>query len=440
MEGSLWQLEAGGVVGNAGQRDLEAKRTKDAVDVDDIAAAAVADAEEEIEAEIAGERLPLKKRVEQAALPDDEQAAGGSTANGGGAANGASQTPPEAKQAVSGEAEANTARGRRKMPTIYDVAKAAGVAPSTVSRAFSRPGRVNVETAQRIRKVAEELGYRAAPLPRPAINVRTRTIALVVSDITNPVYFDIMRGVQDAAADAGYTIMLLDSRESDVLERADIERILPAVEGVVLASSRMSDSTIRVLAKQKPTVIINRVVAEIPSVVPDNPRGMRRGLELLGAMGHEQVTYLSGPEASWADGMRWRAIREGAHELSMTVRRIGPLEPTVAGAVPAVLAWEERPTSAVFAYNDLLAVGFLRGVQMRGHRVPEDVSVVGFDNVFVADIVSPGLTTIATPRRALGVAAVRHLALGRHAPARHVPPTVLPVKLMERESVGAPRE
>lgn len=329
------------------------------------------------------------------------------------------------------------AEPRGKKPTIYDVASLAGVAPSTVSRAFSRPGRVNAETAARIRAIAEEIGYRTNPLPRPVVTTDTKLIALVISDITNPFFFDITRGVQDEATRRGFGLLLMDSRESDAQEREQIERVIPLVQGIVLASSRMSDSTIRVIAKQVPLVTINRVVTTIPSVIPDNARGIRRALELLGSCGHSRVTYLGGPEASWADGMRWRAMREAGLELTMVVRRLGPLEPTVSGAVEAALAWEDRPTSAVVAYNDLLAVGFMRTLQMRGHAVPDAVSVIGFDNIFVSDLVSPALTTVATPRRALGATAVRHLELLRKGTPLPTEPTVLPIKVMERDSVRA---
>lgn len=332
---------------------------------------------------------------------------------------------------------AAAARGRSgKGPTIYDVARAAGVAPSTVSRAFSRPGRVNAETSERVRRVAEEIGYRTTPVSRPAATQKTSLIGLVIADVTNPFYFDITRGLQDEAAEKDYTLILLDSRESDTKEREAIERTLPMVEGIVLASSRMSDTAIRVMAKQKPVVMVNRVVSDVPSVVPDNPRGIRRALELLGALGHERVTYLGGPEASWADGMRWRAMREAGMELSMVVRRVGPLAPTVSGGIAAVNAWEERPTSAVVAYNDLVAIGFIRALEVHGYRVPDDVSVVGFDNIFASDLVSPALTTVATPRRALGATAVRHLELGIRGQVKRNAPTVLPIKLMERRTTA----
>ncbi|GAA4286280.1 LacI family DNA-binding transcriptional regulator [Georgenia daeguensis] len=334
-------------------------------------------------------------------------------------------------------APAPGASRRRSSPTIYDVAQAAGVAPLTVSRTFSRPGRVNAETADRIRKVAAELGYRTNPMARALATTHTNLLALVVPDITNPVYFEIINGVQDEAAEAGYTVLLVDSRESDKREREALERALPIVDGIVLGTSRMSDASIRMIAKQKPMVALNRAVREIPSVVPDNARGVRRALEHLGELGHDLVTYLAGPEASWADGMRWRGLREASLELSMHVRRIGPLAPTVAGGVAGAKAWLQAPTTGVIAYNDLVAIGFIRAVQGRGKRVPEDVSVVGYDNIFAADLVSPALTTVATPRRALGAAAVRNLvAQIKGAHPRGGPPVVVPVKLVERESTG----
>ena len=232
----------------------------------------------------------------------------------------------------------NQPRRRRvgQAPTIYDVARECGVAPSTVSRAFSRPGRVNAETAERIRAVAARLGYRTNPPARALSTGRSSMVALVIPDVTNPVYFDITRGAEDAAAEAGYTLLLADFRETGQLERKAIDRAVPAVEGLVLGGPRISDSAIRMAAKQRPTVILNRAVTGLPSVVIDNPRGIRRAAEHLGELGHEAITYLAGPEASWADGMRWRALREAGLELDLRVRRLGPYPPTLAGGLAAV--------------------------------------------------------------------------------------------------------
>lgn len=322
-------------------------------------------------------------------------------------------------------------------PTIYDVARAAGVAPSTVSRAFSRPGRVNAETAERIRVVAEELGYRANPLARALSTHRTQMVALVVSDITNPFYFEIIRGAEHAASAAGYTMVLSDTQESDRLERLALERAMPTVEGFVLASSRLSDTAIRMIAKQKPMVVLNRPVGGVPSVVPDIARGTRRAMEHLGELGHDTIAYVAGPEASWADSMRWRSALEASHELELRVRRLGPHLPTVAAGVEAARELAKAPTTAVLAYNDQLAMGLIRGLTSMGARVPRDVSVVGFDNILAADLVTPGLTTVGAPLRSMGGTAVQNL-LAYIGGASHGSntPVVLPTRLVVRESTA----
>ena len=331
---------------------------------------------------------------------------------------------------------------RRSGPTIYDVAAACGVAPSTVARTFSRPGRVNAETADRIRRVAAEMGYRANPLARALPTGRTSLLAVIVADVTNPFFFDILRGAESAANDAGYTLLVADVQESVEAERQALDRAIPMVEGVVLATSRMSDSSIRVAAKQRPTVVLNRSMTDVSSVAPDNARGMRRAVEHLAALGHTTITYFAGPEASWADGIRWQALREAAYELDLKARRMGPFPPTQAGGLAAAQAFARSPGTAVIAYNDLIAIGAIRGMTRLGARVPQDVSVVGFDNIFGADFCTPPLTTVAAPLRHLGALAVETLIRELRTGARRsgsgatVRSALLPSRLLERSSTA----
>ncbi|MGC4837687.1 LacI family DNA-binding transcriptional regulator [Micromonospora vinacea] len=321
--------------------------------------------------------------------------------------------------------------------TIYDVASEADVSPSTVSRAFSRPSRVNSETAERIRQVAERLGYRTNPLARALTTSRTRMIALVIADITNPVYAEIVRGAQEVAADGEYTTVLIDAQESDRLERAAVERTMSTVDGIVLASSRMSDSAIRMVAKQRPVVVLNRALADVPCVVTDDPRGVRRAAEHLGELGHDHITYVAGPQASWPNGVRWRSLLEAGMELEIKVRQIGPFSPTMAGGERAARELCARPATAVLAFNDQMAIGIIRGLSRMGVNVPGDVSVVGFDNILAADIVTPGLTTVAAPLFAEGSAATRHLlTMIEGAPGHTGRPMVLPVRLVVRDSTA----
>ena len=330
--------------------------------------------------------------------------------------------------------------GRASGPTIYDVAKAAGVAPSTVSRAFSRPGRVNSETATRIQQIAEELGYRTSPLVVSPQRNATSLVSVVVSDITNPVFFAIIRGAESVASHNGYTMVLSDSQESAKLEREALDRALNLVDGIVLATSRMSDSAIRATAQRKPLVLLNRVVTDVPSVVADNHHGMQQAVEHLVGLGHESITYLGGPEASWADGVRWAALRTAASDSEVRVRRIGPLTPTVMGAANAIDDFMAHPTSAVIAYNDLLAIGFMRHLHENGYKVPDDVSVIGFDNSYGSDLVTPSLTTVAASLRAMGTTAMTMVLeqVKSRKPVK-AQTTVLPTRLIIRDSTGKSR-
>lgn len=328
----------------------------------------------------------------------------------------------------------------RSSATIYDVAKLAGVAPSTVSRAFSRPGRVSSETASRVRAAAAELGYRVNPLARGLSTSKTQMLAVMVSDVANPFYMELIRGAQIAASEVDYTVVLADARESPVLEREALERVLPVVEGIIIGSSRMSDSTLRMIAKQRPMIVLNRHLTGIPSVVTDNARGMRRAAEHLGELGHETLTYVAGPEASWADGMRWRAMREAGLELGLHTRRVGPVAPTLQGGRTAALHMLDDLPKAVVAYNDLVAIGMLVAFGGAGVRVPQDISVVGFDNIPSAELVQPGLTTVAAPGRTMGATAVRNvLALVGGALPRNDQAFVMPTRLVVRGSTAPPR-
>ena len=291
-------------------------------------------------------------------------------------------------------------------PTIYDVAREAGVAASTVSRAYARPGRVNSDTARAIFAAAERIGYRTVQITSSP-GRQTGAVALMVSDITNPFYGEIIKGAEEAARHAGYALLLSDTSEAGPVEREVVERTLDLVEGVVLASSRMSDSAIRMIAKQKPLVLLNRQMPDTSCIVTDNPRGVRRAVEHLGdARPRHDHLRRGARRPAWPEGVRWRALREAAHELELRVRRVDPDDdPTMRTGHAAARRIADEDATAVLAYNDALAIGVIKGLKQLGVRVPGDVSVVGFDNVLLADVVDPALTTIAAPMRKMGAPA-----------------------------------
>ncbi len=329
--------------------------------------------------------------------------------------------------------------------TIYDVAREAGVVASTVSRAFARPGRVNAATAQRIRLAAQLLGYRTNPMARALPTGKTSIIALTISDVSNPFFTEIIRGAQAAAAEADFTMMLADGQESELLEREALERSIPIAEGLILASSRMSDAAIKMTAKQKPMVVLNRAIPEVPSLITDNLSGARQVAGYLHRHGHRSITYVAGPEASWADGARWSALRTVAAEMHLTTKRIGPFPPNVQGGQLAAekLAGEKlrgHPPTAVLAYNDQIAIGLIRTLIAAGLDVPGDVSVIGFDDIFASRLITPALTTVAAPLRQMGEMAVHNLlAVIKGAQPKAGQAFVLPTHLVERESAGPAR-
>ena len=325
-------------------------------------------------------------------------------------------------------------------PTIYDVARIAGVATSTVSRALSNPGRVSFKTAEHVRKVAEQIGYRSAALERDLPDQRTMMLAMIVADINNPVFHGMIRGAERTAMHAGYIMLLVETQESELTEKQALSRVLSAVDGVILSSSRMTDASIRDAAKHRPVILLNRIVGQIPSVASDNLDAMRKASEHLAGAGVREITYLAGPEASWSDGMRWLGLRAAGLELDLKVRRIGPNVPTMAGGGLAATKWLGNQTRGVIAYNDLLAIGFIQEVMLTGCRVPEDVCVIGFDNILSSSLVEPRLTTIAAPLVSLGSAAVnRLLKRSWHQEAELAEPVLLPTRLVVRDSTGRQR-
>ncbi|WP_228488910.1 LacI family DNA-binding transcriptional regulator [Raineyella fluvialis] len=322
------------------------------------------------------------------------------------------------------------------IPTIYDVAREAGVSPSTVSRALSRPGRVSFDTAERIRKVAAELGYHTKAISRTLPERVTKMLGLVVADIANPVYLGMIRGAERTARELDYSLVLVETQESERLESELLERLMPLVDGVILGASRLPDVDIRRLAKQTPLVVLNRQVGQVTSVSSDNLRAVKRAAEYLGGLGHRSIAYLAGPENSWSDGIRWRGLLEAGLELDIRVRRAGPYVPSIKGGAAAAQDWLQHRTGAVLAYNDLMAIGFMRQLALSGVEVPRDVSVIGFDNISDASLIRPRLTTMAAPQVTLGATAVNHLLRQRRHVAETGDPVLLPVRLMVRESTG----
>ena len=290
--------------------------------------------------------------------------------------------------------------------------------------------------------VAARLGYRPDPLARALPSGRTYTVALLVPDITNPHFFGLIRGAERQADAANYTLILADTEESAAVETRHVERLSRSVDGFVLASSRIPDAQVRALSKGRLIALANREVRDVDSVVINQAHGSRQIVEHLASLGHRSIVFLAGPRASWAGSRRWHALSATAKQLGLAAERLGPFPPAMAGGAAAADAAVGRHATAVVAHNDLLAFGILRRLAQRGLKVPDDMSVVGYDDVFGADFCTPPLTTLAGPIEEVGRAAASVIFRKLDRPGVDAEPRqfVLPSHLVVRGSTGpAPR-
>jgi LacI family transcriptional regulator len=293
--------------------------------------------------------------------------------------------------------------------TIYDIAKLAGVNPSTVSRALTSPGRLNAKTEAKIRAAAKELNYRANPFARALPTGRTKMIGLMIADITNPMFSNAVRGAEAMAMKYGYTLVIAESQESTIIEASALEKIQAAVDGLIMVTTRLSDEQIREINSQKPIVLMNRVVKGVEDVVPQNAPGIEEAIKHLASQGHKHIGFLSGPSNSWMSNERWKLLMKSALSHKMTIVEIGPNSPSIEGGKDALDRVIASGITAVVAYNDLVAIGLMRSAQERGYTIPADLSIIGFDNIFGSDFTSPPLTTIQMPLNEVGARAVEAL-------------------------------
>ncbi|MGV8850846.1 MAG: LacI family DNA-binding transcriptional regulator [Propionibacteriaceae bacterium] len=320
--------------------------------------------------------------------------------------------------------------------TMRDVAQRAGVAVSTVSRALASPDRIAPETRDLILAAAAELGY-SAPAPRLGPRPNKGYVALLVPDITNPFYFDIIRGSQERLRSSGYTQVLIDTEESGSAERGSLEQLAQANIGAILVASRLPDDELREFAARIPLVTLNRTVEGVPTIIMDTASVVGQAVEHLAALGHKRICYVSGSEHSATNRRRWEACQDAAERHDMEVLRIGPFNPKPnSGAAAADVLWHSGATAGI-AFNDMLAIGMLQRFIERGIKVPDDISIVGCDDIFGSDFCSPPLTTISGPTNRVGrELTTLLLALIEGHDLDHGSRVELPVYLKLRGSTG----
>jgi len=311
-----------------------------------------------------------------------------------------------------------------------------GLAPSTVSRAFTDPDRGNFQTVEKIMQVAQEMGYRRHPPRLTPERTLSRTINLIVQDSSNPFYVDFLGGVLEQTRNAGYLTMVADTGEALNMERAYIRRFTHAVDGMIAAAPTTPDSELRELGKITPLVLFNREVTSVSSVLAGSSDDAFQLVQHLYGLNHRRVVFCSGPKFAWTNKMRIERLTQYTQEFGIDLEIIGPFIPTLEqGRVAAALALKQHPT-AIMGFNDQLATGIIQYLLSEGYEVPGDISVTGFDNTQAAHIIHTGLTCLNAPLKQAGKTAVD--LLFHHLAGQQAPQSVqLSSKLVVRGSTGS---
>ena len=312
-------------------------------------------------------------------------------------------------------------------PTIYSIAQAVGVSPSTVSRALSRPELVKNSVREAVLAAAHDLGYSPNRAARGLATGRTGVIGMLVPDVQNPFFPPLIRAVQVAARAHDAELLLIDSELSASAEQELVSRIRPQVDGVIVASPRLPTAKLREALAGVPAVLVNRSTRAASSIVVDNTAALQEIGDGLVELGHQRVALLRGPQATWAATHRARAVRAWAERTGVEVVEIGPLEAQFEDGRAAAAQIIDADAGAVFAFDDLMAAGVIAGLSDRGEQVPRDRSVIGCDDVLLAQTMTPALTTVSAPFGELGRTAVELLGeaiAGQSSRAVSVPGTV----------------
>lgn len=331
------------------------------------------------------------------------------------------------------------------MATIHDVAHNAGVSATTVSRYLNNRIELPPATTARIDAAIAKLDYRPNLLAKRLSTGKSEAIGLVIPEIREPFFAELASAVEDEAERHGYTIFMSSTRGDRRREIECLNRLHDRhVDGLVMMTNTPDDGTLAALIDQrKNVVLIDEDIpnASVPRVFVDNEPGAYRATRYLIDAGHKEIAYLSGPERLFSVEERragfLRAMKEAGVPVRPELMRGGSFSPDLARAAALTMLDLDRPPTAIFGSSDYLAIGALRAIRQRGLRVPDDISLIGFDDMPLTDLFDPPLTAIRQPVDLLGRTGFQRLyALmnGKRPPKL----TRLPVELIERQSVAPP--
>ena len=326
--------------------------------------------------------------------------------------------------------------------TMRDVARKAGVSVKTVSRVVNDQSEVAEETRQRVLTAIDGLGYRPSKLARALVTQRTDTVGLILGDITNPFFLEFSRGVMDAAQAEGYSVFVCNSDGQQPTQTLALDSLVDhAVDGIILFPSYDSEDAMKAFAdRYQPVVSVNRFFEHpgIGLIMIKAYQGARLAVDYLVSKGHTAIGMIAGSAAPLSLMQRFQGFRDGleGHGLPVVDEWILPGHPILEHGVRAArqLLTEHPQVTAIFAYNDLLALGAIQTCKKSGRRVPDDCAIVGFDDIQFAPLVSPALTTVHVDKYKLGQQSMIRLLEMLEDPEGDFDPIYVDVTLMVRES------
>jgi LacI family repressor for deo operon, udp, cdd, tsx, nupC, and nupG len=332
------------------------------------------------------------------------------------------------------------------MPTIHDVAARAEVSTATVSRVLSNPEKVSEATRRRVLKAVAALGYSPNAAAKSLRTLTTRKLLVTVPDIANPFFSLIIQGIEEAAVREGYSVVLGDTHHDAQREERYGEMLLRReVDGLIFLGHSMSKSVSATMKKNHLAPIVNGCEYSpnlgVPSAHVDNEAAAHEAMSHLYGLGHRHIGVLTGPLASPLSRDRLRGVQScarenGAGRQVMVVNGDFSIESGIAGA--ARLLAQQTPPTAVFCFNDEMAIGVLDYANRVGRSVPESLSVIGFDDIRFARYMRPALTTISQPMLDIGRETVRLLLGVLQGTVTTAVSITLPHKLEIRSSTGPP--
>ncbi|WCK53194.1 LacI family DNA-binding transcriptional regulator [Aneurinibacillus sp. Ricciae_BoGa-3] len=327
------------------------------------------------------------------------------------------------------------------MLKMEDVAKLANVSTATVSRVLSNNKNVSKKTRKKVLEVIKEVEYKPNRLAANLRKNSSETVAVILPDITNPFFAEIVKGFRDEALKNGYHILLCDTGNC-VSQEEEFAKLVKErlVDGIILATARMPKNEIYKLSQEIPVVLACEYVEDyqIPTVSIDNVSAAREATEYLIEQGHERIGLITGPLEVILSRDRVKGYRQALllRDLPVTDFFIQEGDYSVKSGFDIMmkfLAHEQKPT-AVFASSDEMAVGALKACKSKGLRIPEDISIIGFDDVPLCTLVEPELTTVSQPKYELGSQAMKMLLTIIETNNLSQKQIVLPHKLMVRQT------